>query len=78
MSVERKPPRFKPRQPAIAASALNYILTRVLRRITGGRGISVSYFGDRVVISQKDVNRRSVGSGSSAQTTNWNYTVREY
>lgn len=60
MSTDRTPPKIKPRQPSISARWLNKIRDMVFRGVVGGRGIDVRYFGNRIVIEQKDQKQKRV------------------
>jgi hypothetical protein len=78
MSASKNPPKFQPRQRTLSTEVLNWMLNHVLRHVSGGRGINVRYFGNRIIIEQSsNTNKFANGSSSTETTTNWTYTARE-
>lgn len=65
--LSTKPPPFSSTARALSAGALNMLRAAIPRLISGGPGISVKKFGDRLVVSLKD----SAGAvpGASALAT---------
>ena len=61
-----KPSPFKAGSKAVSAGALNKIVSAMIRQITGGAGINVAKFGDRIVISLADLQEGRVGSSALA------------
>ena len=72
-----KPSPFKAGSKAVSAGALNKIVSAMIRQITGGAGINVAKFGDRIVISLADLQEGRVGSSALVTITAINDTYLE-
>jgi len=64
-----KPQPFKAGRKTVSAGALNKLVNAMVRQITGGVGINVKKFGDRIVISLGEPQQGQVGSSALAVIT---------
>lgn len=72
-----KPSPFKAGSKVVSAGALNKLVTAMIRQITGGAGINVNKFGDRIVISLAEAQEGRVGSSALVTITAINDTYLE-